>query len=100
MPRYQRNDEIIDAIRYQPRHAGRIIHRLSEFGIPCLHLRPSTEAIEIFDHSESIAIQDPRHSFGGAEGVIYPGDWIVLRALLAIEIVPSAIFDTHFTAVD
>ena len=96
MPRFKHNDEIVDAVRYQPGRAGHIIHRLSELGIPCLHLRPGTGAIDIFDASGFITIRDPRHDLGGTQGVGYPGNWIVWRNLLAIEIVPNQIFETEY----
>ena len=98
MPRYQRNGEIVDAIRYRPGWPGHIVHRMSEAGIPCVHLRPATETIDIFSGDTSIAIQDHRHDLGGTEGVIYPGDWIVWRSFLEIEIVPSPIFEAEYSS--
>ncbi len=99
MPRYRRGNEIVDAIRYQPGHGGHIIHRLSETGIPCLHLQPDTETISIFDPDGTIDIQDPRRDFDSAEGVVQPGDWVVWRNLLALEIVPSQVFAAEYALV-
>ena len=96
MPRYRRNGEIVDAIRYQPGRPGHIIHRLSEFGIPCVHLQQRTQAISIFDPQATVDVQDPRHAFGNAEGVIYPGDWIAWRTFLNIQIVPSPVFEAEY----
>ena len=96
MPRFQHNGEILDAIRYHPEHAGHIIHRLGEAGITCLHVHPTTEAIKIFAGGTSIAIQDKRHDFEGAEGLIYPGDWVVWHSFFDLEIAPSPIFEAEY----
>ena len=96
MPRYKHNDNIVDAIRYQPSHAGHIIHRLSEIGIPCIHLQPTTQVISIFDPQVTIDVRDPRHDFQTAEGLIYPGDWIVWRNHFDLEIVSSPIFQSEY----
>lgn len=96
MPRYQRDGEIVDAIRYQPSQPGHVIHRLSEIGITCLHVQPTTEVIEMSAGGTAIVIQDQRRKFEGAEGIIYPGDWIVWRTFLDIEIVPSPVFEAEY----
>ena len=96
MPRYERNGEIYEAIRYQPTRPGHIIHRLSELGIPCIHVRSSAETIEIASSGTSIAIRDSYRNLNGVEGTIYPGDWIVWRNLLEIEIVPSRVFAAQY----
>ena len=96
MPRYRRNGDIYEAIRYQPSRPSHIIHRLSEFGIPCVHLQPTTQAIIIFDPGATIAIQDPRHDFANCEGIIYPGDWIAWGHALELEVIPSRVFEERY----
>ncbi len=96
---FERNSEIVRAFRYNPGQAAHILHHLTNGGLACAHFRPPTETIEIFSYGEEISITDLRHDSDGANGVIYPGDWIVRRGPWEIEIVPSTVFDAEYAAV-
>ena len=99
MQKFNHNGEVVEAIRYEPGWDGHILHRLAEHGIACLHFRPPTETIEIFSYGELFSITDPRHDFDGAEGIIYPGDWIVFAGTWQVDIVPSRVFNAEYTPV-
>lgn len=100
MPEVRHGDQTVSAVRYEPGHAGHIIHRLSDYGVPSIHLQPTTQAISICDPQAIIDIQDPRHNFEGNEGVIHPGDWIVWRHGLKLKVVPSRIFGEEYTTAE
>lgn len=96
---FERNGEIVRAFRYNPGQGAHILHHLTNSGLACAHLRPPTETIEIFSYGTEISIIDLRHNSDGADGVIYPGDWIVRHGPWEIEIVPSVVFDAEYAAV-
>ena len=97
---FERNGETVRAFRYNPGWGAHILHHLTNAGVACAHFRPPTETIEIFSYGTEISITDPRHSFSGADAVIYPGDWIVFASPWDLEIVPSPIFDSEYAPVD
>lgn len=93
---FERNSEIVRAFRYNPGQSAHILHHLTNGGLACAHFRPPTETIEIFSYGAEISITDLRHGFGGADAVIYPGDWIVFRGAGELEVVPSPIFNAEY----
>lgn len=97
---FERNGETVRAFRYNPGWGAPILHHLTNAGVACAHFRPPTETIEIFSYGTEISITDPRHSFSGADAVIYPGDWIVFASPWDLEIVPSPIFGAEYAPVD
>lgn len=96
---FEHRGERVEALRYNPGGQRYILHHLANRGMPCAHIRQATEAIELFSYGAEISISDPRHDFNGADGVIYPGDWVVFRSPWQIEIVPSSVFDAEYVKV-
>ena len=96
---FEHRGERVEALRYNPGGQRHILHHLANGGMSCAHVKQATEAIEIFSYGAEISISDPRHDFDGADGVIYPGDWVVFRSPWQLEIVPSAVFDAEYRLV-